>query len=597
MTQSAKTINPSTVLVIDDEPDNFDVIETLLNAQDYHLHYANTGEGAIAVLDQLQPDLILLDLMMPGMDGIEVCHRLKALPKWAAIPIIMVTSLTTKKDLARCLEAGADDFISKPVNSLELTARVRSMLRIREQYKQLQSFNAHLEATVHKRTIQLQKMVFEDTLTQLPSRAFLTQKLAEILQSGDASFALVHIDCDQFKRLLGSFGDTVSNQLLVAVAKRLQQHLSEEDVLARIGEDAFCFLLRHIQDKACIQPRLHEILQSFDTSFAVSGFEVFVTARAGVALGNSNYETPTQLFQDVGIAMYYAKQNSHDRYHFFDGRMHQTMVNRLALENDLKRALEREEFIVHYQPIVHLKTQTIAGLEALVRWQQPEQGLISPNTFIPCLETTGLIVPVGMVILRQACQQLNYWHQKGWTDLTISVNLSVRQFACPTLLEDIDCILMETSVNPAFLKLEITESAIMDNMESAVSITEKLRARQIQISIDDFGTGYSSLGCLHQFPIDNLKIDRSFITQIQNQHSKYKVVDTIVALGKQLSLTVTAEGIETVSQLGQLQQLDCEFGQGYFFSKPLTANEIETKFFPCKGKAHTLSSELFIPKR
>ena len=578
MIQPAETMNPATVLVVDDEPDNFDVIETLLNAQDYNLHYANTGEGAIAVLDQLQPDLILLDVMMPGMDGIEVCRRLKASPKWSPIPVIIVTSLTEKKDLARCFEAGADDFISKPVSSLELLARVRSMLRIREQYKQLQGFNAHLEATVQKRTAQLQKMVFQDALTQLPSRAFLTQKLAERLQSGDSSFALITIDCDQFKRLLGSFGDAITDQLLIAITERLQPYLREGDILARTGIDEFGLLLHHVDDQASIQPYIQKILSSFDPPFAVSSFEVFVSACASIVLGNDTYKTPAQLFQDAGIAMYHAKESGNDRYHVFDAQMHQEMIDRLALENDLKRALERQEFIVHYQPIINLKTQAIVGLEALMHWQNPERGMVSPSLFIPCMETTGLIVPMGMMIFKQACQQLYRWHQQGWTELTMSVNLSVQQFACPTLVEDIDRILAETSIHPACLKLEITESAIMNNIEAVIAIAEQLRSRQIQISIDDFGTGYSSLAYLHQLPIDNLKIDRSFITQIQPQQSQYKVVDTIITLGNHLGLTVTAEGIETVAELEQLQQLDCEFGQGYLFSRPIRAEEIEAKF-------------------
>lgn len=578
MTQPADTMNPATVLVVDDEPDNFDVIETLLNAQDYNLHYANTGEGAIAVLDQLQPDLILLDVMMPGMDGIEVCRRLKASPKWLPIPVIIVTSLTEKKDLARCFEAGADDFISKPVSSLELLARVRSMLRIREQYKQLQGFNAHLEATVQKRTAQLQKMVFQDALTQLPSRAFLTQKLAERLQSGDSSFALITIDCDQFKRLLGSFGDAITDQLLIAITERLQPYLRKGDILARTGIDEFGLLLHRVDDQASIQPYIQKILSSFDPPFAVSSFEVFVSACASIVLGNDTYKTPAQLFQDAGIAMYHAKESGNDRYHVFDAQMHQEMIDRLALENDLKRALERQEFIVHYQPIINLKTQAIVGLEALIHWQNPERGMVSPSLFIPCMETTGLIVPMGMMIFKQACQQLYCWHQQGWTELTMSVNLSVQQFACPTLVEDIDRILAETSIHPACLKLEITESAIMNNIEAVIAIAEQLRSRQIQISIDDFGTGYSSLAYLHQLPIDNLKIDRSFITQIQPQQSQYKVVDTIITLGNHLGLTVTAEGIETVAELEQLQQLDCEFGQGYLFSRPVRAEEIEAKF-------------------
>jgi diguanylate cyclase len=568
-------MNAPSVLVIDDEPDNFDVIETLLNDRDYQLHYAASGQEAIDSLNLFEPDVILLDVMMPGMDGIEVCQRIKAMPKWEAVPIVMVTALTAKTELARCLTAGADDFISKPVNRLELTARVRSMLRIHRQYQQLVTFNARLEATVQQRTAELQTMIFQDALTTLPSRTFLLQKLAEVLQAGESSFAVVYLDCDRFKLVNGSFGYAIGNQLLIAITERLQHHLRPGDVLARMGEDEFCFLLHQIDDAIALEPFIQAILRGFQTSFVVADCELFMTACIGIALGSSVYQQPEEPLQDADTAMYKAKLRGKGCYQIFDRQMSLAMLNRLTLENDLQRALEHQEFVTYYQPIVNLQTQKLVGFEALVRWQHPDRHMVSPGEFIPCMEETGLIVPVGMLVLKQACQQLRAWHQLGWTQLTMSVNLSVRQFTCPTLLADIDRVLAETAVNPAHLKLEITESAIVDNAQKAIALTEQLRSRQIQISIDDFGTGYSSLGQLHCFPVDNLKIDRSFVNQIQAGNRNYQVVNTIITLSNQLELAVIAEGIETTQQLQCLQQLGCEFGQGYLFSKPLTGAEIE----------------------
>lgn len=574
------------VLVVDDEPDNFDVIEALLSDRDYQLHYAANGQEAIASLETCQPDVILLDVMMSGMDGIEVCRQIKAMPLWEAVPIIMVTSLTAKTDIARCLNAGADDFISKPINRLELDARVRSMLRIHQQYQQLATFNNQLEAIVRQRTAQLQTMIFQDALTTLPSRTFLLQRLAKILQTGKSSFAVIYLDCDQFKLINGSFGYAVGNQLLVAIAERLQQHLRPSDMLARMGEDEFCFLLDEPEevistgvDIADTLTFIEEISQSFQTPFVVANCEIFMTACLGVALGSSNYQQPEEPLQDADTAMYKAKLQGKGCYQIFDRQMSLAMLNRLTLENDLQRALAHQEFVVYYQPIVHLQTQKLVGFEALVRWQHPDRGMVSPGEFIPCMEETGLIVPVGMVVLKQACQQLKAWQQQGWQDLTMSVNLSIRQFACSMLLADIDQILAETAINPACLKLEITESAIMDNAEIAIVLIEQLRLRQIQISIDDFGTGYSSLGYLHRFPIDTLKIDRSFVHQIQFGSRNYQVVNTIIILSNQLELAVIAEGIETQEQHQWLQQLGCEFGQGYLFSKPLPAAEIEKIYF------------------
>jgi diguanylate cyclase len=567
------------ILIVDDETNNFDVIETLLSGQNYRLHYAANGQEAIASLVTFNPDLILLDVMMPGMDGIEVCRYIKSMPQWEAVPIIMVTALTTKQDLAQCLATGADDFISKPVNRLELTARVRSMLRIRQQYQQLASFNAQLEVTVQQRTAQLQTMIFQDALTQLPSRAFLLQKLTEILQSGKSSFALVYLDCDQFKLVNSAFGHAVGNQLLIAIAERLQDHLLPGDMLARMGEDEFCFLLNQSKNSMMLEQFIRTILSSFDTPFSVESCEIFISVCIGVALGNDANRQSEELLQDSDTAMYQAKLHGKSSYQIFDRKMHLAMVHRLTLENDLQRALERQEFILHYQPIVNLQTQELVGFEALVRWKHPTRGMVSPVEFISSMETTGLIVPLGILVLEQACQQLRLWHQQGWTELSMSVNLSARQFASSTLLADINRVLAKTAVNPACLKLEITESAIMENAEMAIALTKELRSRHIQISIDDFGTGYSSLGYLHRFPVDILKIDRSFVSQIRPENYNYPVVNTIVTLGRQLGLSIVAEGIETLQQLEWLKQIGCEFGQGYLFSKPLAATAIERVYF------------------
>ena len=570
------------VLVIDDEPDNFDVLETLLHDQNYEMHYCSNGLDALLSLDNIKPDIILLDVMMAGIDGIEFCYRIREIPKWEALPIIMVTALSSKEDLAKCLTAGANDFITKPVNSVELKARVRSMIRIHQQHQQLASFNALLEKTVEQRTVDLQNMIFQDTVTHLPSRMFLLQQITATLEAGDLSFAVVYIDCDQFKLVNGAFGYAVGNQLLKAIGDRLNQHLRTGDLLARIGEDEFCFLLHQIDRQnleQAIEPYIQKILQSFINPFIVSGCEIFISACIGIAVGHSLDQQPEELLQDADTAMYKAKIKGKGSYQIFDRQMYLATLNRLTLENDLQRALKQEEFITYYQPIINLATEKISGFEALVRWRHPERGLISPLEFIPCMEETGLIVPVGIMILKQACLQLKAWHDLGWTELTMSVNLSVRQFACPNLVEDIDQVLLETAIDPNYLKMEITESAIMDNAQTAITVLEQLRSRHIQISIDDFGTGYSSLGYLHRFPVDNLKIDRSFVSQIQSDKRKYQVVDTIVSLSKQLQLSIIAEGIETTEQLQWLQNVGCEYGQGYLFSKPLPAVDIAAKFF------------------
>ncbi|MEY3299786.1 MAG: hypothetical protein RLZZ597_3046 [Cyanobacteriota bacterium] len=562
------------ILIVDDEPDNFDVIETFLNYPDYQLHYVENGEKAMAALSVFQPDLILLDVMMPGIDGLALCQQIKALPQWRSVPIIMVTALASKQTLARCLEAGADDFVGKPINRLELTARVRSMLRIRQQYQQLNSFNAQLEVKVAQRTAELQHLLYQDSLTHLPSRISLLEHIGNLQTDQRTDFALAYLDCDQFKLVNGAFGYTVGNQLLQAIAERLQQHLRPSDLLARVGEDEFCFLISPLSSDFQLEPWVERVLQSFHAPFQTSHCEVFMTACLGLALGDMPATEPEAFIQAADTAMYRAKHRGKGCYQQFDPQLHEATLRRLTLENDLQRAIDQEELVVYYQPIVDLATQQVTSLEALVRWPHPERGIVSPGEFIPCLEETGLVVRAGLIVLRQACEQLKHWHQQGWPDLSVSVNLSVRQFASPTLLADIDQVLAKTGVNPASLKLEITESAIMQNAETAIALMNDLRLRHIQISIDDFGTGYSSLGYLHRFPIDVLKIDRSFVGNMDRGSRNYKVVETIIALSNQLGLAVVAEGIETPEQLQGLRQLGCEFGQGFLFAKPTPADKI-----------------------
>lgn len=559
------------ILVVDDDPDNFDVIEALLSNEDFELHYAPNGHQALDQLDQYRPDVILLDVMMPGMDGMEVCRRLKQKTLGNPIPVIMVTALTAKADLAKCMAAGADDFISKPVSRIELQARVRSMLRIRQHYQTLAAFTEHLERAVQQRTAELYQQIFRDRLTQLPSRAFLLQHLQTVLKCSGRTFTLLYLGCDQFKLINGSLGHDVGERLLVEISKRLAGHLPAGDVLARTGENEFCFCLHQYCTEETVQPFVNNVIHSFDEAFAVGGFEIYVTACIGIAFSTRPYTYAHEPLQDADTAMYQARLKGKGRFQVFDHQMHQRFMERLILENDLRRALERQEFVNFYQPIVNLATGRIVGFEALVRWQHPTAGMISPGQFIPCMEETGLIVPVGMLVLEMACRQLGYWNRAGWPQLTVSVNLSVRQFAHSNLVGDIDRIVSDTSINPSLLRLEITESAIMDDAEAAIELTRKLKARKMRLSIDDFGTGYSSLGYLNQFPIDNLKIDRDFIKDIETPHHKPEILNAIVGLGSALGLNLVAEGIETAEQWAHLHGLGVQYGQGYFFGRPMDA--------------------------
>jgi diguanylate cyclase (GGDEF)-like protein/PAS domain S-box-containing protein len=420
-----------------------------------------------------------------------------------------------------------------------------------------------------------------DSLTGLPNRALFMDRLAQQLkktkQHEHYQFAVLFLDLDRFKVVNDSVGHLIGDRLLVEFARRLESCVRPTDTVARLGGDEFTILLENIKDVAettVVAERIYEVLT---IPFQIGGYELFATTSIGIALSIHGYEKPEDILRDADLTMYSAKEQGKARYEVFDKSMHERALNRLQLETDLRWGLERQEFEVYYQPIASLTTGSLAGFEALIRWQHPERGTISPVDFIPVAEETGSIVPIGNWLLQKACQQLKTWQLKYPLDppLKISVNLSGKQLADAHLLEDIDRILCETGLDARSLKLEITESILMDNLETATKMLLELRMRQIQLSIDDFGTGYSSLSYLHRFPVNTLKIDRSFINEMESKEENSAIVRAIVTLAHMLNMDVVAEGIENSFQLAQLKLLKCELGQGYLFSKPLTKEAAE----------------------
>lgn len=565
------------ILVIDDEPNNYDVIDTLLDKLiNYKLYYAASGETALASLDSIKPDLILLDVMMPGMSGIETCKKIASLKVWGKIPIIIITALVEKQNIMLCLSVGASDYICKPINGIELNARVKSMLRIRSQYQQLETFNTQLEEIVEERTTQLAKKIYIDELTQLPSQFSIQRELKHRLKYGMLPLTIIILDCDKFKRIESSFGKKISNKLLIAISGRLKSYLKLSSLLSRSAEDEFCILLNDIYSKNILINIIQDIQKLFERPFNIGEFKIFMTACIGATLINSQDFDADIVLQQASTAMYLAKSKGIDTFEIFESQMYLAMLNRVTLESNIQKALANDEFTVYFQPIIDLNTREIHCLEALARWPHPQQGLIPPSKFIPCMEMTGLIISFGMLVLRKACQQLSLLNKQGWDSLSISVNLSTRQFEYPNLLSEIDQILLQTQINPSCLSLEITESVIMEDPLNAISLIQELRSRQIKVSLDDFGTGYSSLAYIHRFPVNSLKIDRTFIDNVELHTAECYVLDTIIELGKKLGISVIAEGIESESQLEYLCALGCKYGQGYLFSKPIPSSEIET---------------------
>ena len=449
--------------------------------------------------------------------------------------------------------------------------------------KPLHFNNQILDITERKKMErQLLHDALHDALTQLPNRALFMDRLEQQLKrtktQENCEFAVLFLDLDRFKVVNDSVGHLIGDKLLVEIARRLEQCINPTDTVARLGGDEFTILLENIQNIEEATLVAERIYNALVLPFHLDEYELFTTASIGIALSADGYEKPEDILRDADLTMYSAKERGKARYEVFNPSMHKRAIERLQLETDLRRGLERQEFEVYYQPITSLVTGTLSGFEALARWKHPVKGLVSPTEFIPIAEETGLIVPLGHWLLKHACLQMRNWQIKYHLHppLVVSVNLSGKQLREANLVEQIAEILQETGLNGQFLKLEITESILMDNLEAATSILLALREKKIKLSIDDFGTGYSSLSYLHRFPVDTLKIDRSFVEQMQsNQEGNSAIVKAIVTLAHVLNMDVIAEGIETNSQLAQLKLLKCEHGQGYYFSKPLTKEEAE----------------------
>ena len=423
-----------------------------------------------------------------------------------------------------------------------------------------------------------------DGLTGLPNRILFIERLDRALErvKRDKSlmFAVLLLDLDRFKVVNDSLGHVAGDELLIALSHRLETSLRSSDTVARLGSaptmarlggDEFTILLdriKNVSDATCVAERLQ---QQLATPFTINGHEVFTTASIGIALSATGYDRPEEIVRDAETAMYRAKTHGKACYEVFDTDMYARAVTLLQVEIDLRWAVERQEFVVFYQPLVDLHSGQLVGFEALVRWQHPQRGLVSPLEFIPTAEETGLIVPIGAWVLRAACEQMYLWQQQFPTPrpLAVSVNLSCKQFVQADLVEHVEHVLRDTGLEPHSLKLEITESVLMEQTSSITTMLGRLHALGVQLSLDDFGTGYSSLSYLHRFPIQTLKIDRSFVSGMNVDSKNAEIVRTIIALARNLSMDVVAEGVETAEHLAALRALQCHYGQGYWFAKPL----------------------------
>nr|WP_293109793.1 EAL domain-containing protein [Okeania sp. SIO2F4] len=419
---------------------------------------------------------------------------------------------------------------------------------------------------------------FHDSLTQLPNRALFMDRLSNALaryqRHSQDKFAVIFIDLDRFKIVNDSLGHNAGDRLIIEVANRLKQDMRDDDSVARMGGDEFAILLEYVKSEENAEYIAQRIQKLLQLPFYINEQEVYTSASIGIVLSNKDYQSPTDILRDADTAMYRAKTLGKARQEVFNTSMYADNLAQLKLEIDLRQALQRNELELYYQPIILLETGLICGFEALIRWKHPERGMISPNEFIPIAEETGLIIPIGWWTLQQACQQTYNWQQQfSLQSLTISVNLSGRQFSQSKLVEQVDEILCCTCLDHHSLRLEITETTIMENEQIVMGILSELKAMNIQLNIDDFGTGYSSLSRIRNFPIDTLKIDRSFVMTMDSESQNLEITKAIISLASNLEIDVIAEGVETASQLALLRDLNCKYGQGYFFSKPVDSSQ------------------------
>ncbi|MBD2497816.1 GGDEF domain-containing response regulator [Nostoc sp. FACHB-280] len=589
------------ILIIDDKADNLRVLSSLLARKGYNVRKALNWQMALTACQTVLPDLILLDIMMPEIDGYEVCRRFKSWDLTADIPVIFISALDDVFDKIKGFRLGGVDYITKPFEFEEVVVRVQNQLELRQARLEILRLNTELEQRVKSRTWELENalqklqreivsrqqlqdklldIVLHDALTGLPNRVLFLRQLGKALnlarEDQNYHFAVLYLDCDRFKVVNDSLGHLVGDELLIAIAHRLQSCLNPGDTLARLGGDEFGILLENISDVNSAIQVAELMLKELSMTFKLSRYEVFMNASIGINWGCKDYEKPEYLLRDADTAMYRAKAQGKARYKVFDPAMYQEAIQLLEIENDLRRAIERGELIINYQPIIALSTGQIAGFEALVRWQHPVRGLMAPTEFIPIAEETGLINDLDIWVLQSACQQLRMWqeHPDIPKNLTMSVNLSARLFTQSNLITQIDQIIHDTKVNPKNLELEITESVIMENTHVVRSIIEEIKQRNIKLVMDDFGTGYSSLSYIHSLPLDSLKIDKSFITRMQFYQDNLGLVPTIISIAKSMSMTVIAEGVETQEQIVKLRSLNCDFAQGFLFSQPLNPEAV-----------------------
>ncbi len=565
-------------MMIDDEPITLEIIQMFLEDAGYERFILTSDpREAIETLERERPDIVLLDLMMPDVSGFDILEYVRGHERFEHLPVVVLTSSTDAPTKLKALEMGATDFLAKPVDESELVLRVRNTLAAKAYQDRLAYF---------------------DRLTGLPNRHMLLDRLDWAMKHAQRygqTGALLLMDVNRFRAVNQALGPARGDELLRAIAARLEDTSRASDVVAllsesqgsaglsRLGGDEFTLMLLGQLTPESIARVAKRVLEAMTAPFQLDGQELFVTVNIGITTFPADGEHIDSILHNASIAlrsMHPEQTNPHGAFRFYSSELNAQALSRLDVETDLRHAVERREFEVYYQPKYDVATETIVGAECLLRWQHAERGFVSPLEFIPIAEETGLIVELGAFVLDDACRQLAEWSARGHDIGNLAINVSAHQFRHPGFVDTVRDTLVRHSIPGGRITLELTESLLMTHADQVAARLEELRGIDVQLSIDDFGTGYSSLSYLRTLPIDELKIDRAFLSDVETDKDSAAIVRAIIALAHSLDLTVVAEGIETIGQLAFLRAHACESGQGFFFSRPVPAAQFEALLAP-----------------
>ncbi len=558
--ESSDTKHVPLILIADDDPSLRLLIKHVMYQCDFQVIEADNGLQALELAAHHKPDLIIMDAVMPEMDGFQATQKILELEGCCETPVLMATSLDDDHSVERAFLVGASDYVTKPFNWSVLKHRIKRILSAVEVERKIRHIAYH------------------DSLTGLPNRILFTDRIAQAInrvQREGGFFALLYIDIDHFKVVNDSIGHAAGDNLLNIVATRLKELLRKSDTISRLGGDEFAVIIEGIEQVEKITTVARNILDVLQQPVQVSNKNVNVGASIGVAMYPQDGTNFGSLLKNADTAMYRAKDCGRNTFRFYAQEMSEKAMRRLDIENQLISALERDEFTLFYQPKIDLSTQKISGAEVLVRWNQPQQGLVAPCVFIPVAEETDLIIKLDQWVLKQACEQLKCWQNKGLSLDNISINISSRHLKEGGLLEYCQRIIAEAEIAPEFIEVELTESALVDNSEKARTILSQLKQLGIRIALDDFGTGYASMSYLKEFPFDTVKIDRSFISGVPHDEEDSAIIRAMIQLAQALRLNMVAEGVEVQQQLEYLVSCECQYAQGFFWSKPVPADEFE----------------------